>query len=389
MFSKSNLKILLAALMVTYAASTTSPAAEPITLANVVAPPPVMPDEPLAKEFSLEQAVRYLDSSTLTWLKTKECVACHTMPPYLMARPAVESVSPSSPEIRRFFEAITETPEKAFPSYLPPDGRTSIVVVTATALAFNDRMSTNRLHPVTLKALDRMWGLQRADGGWDWPFRDVPPIKDAEHYGVTFAALGVAMAPEEYAQTDAARKGLDGIRKYLQSHPPTTLHERAMLLWISQSLDGILTEPEQTETLAELLAAQRPDGGWSMASLVENPNDSTHQTDAGKHARAEPNHGTEFLVFVGRNNLYKMPLSSDGYSTGFAMYVARQAGVPADDERLQQGVIWLKTHQRETGRWFTPSLGFHKQHLVSNAGTAYAILALEACGEVPEEKAAP
>jgi squalene-hopene/tetraprenyl-beta-curcumene cyclase len=56
--------------------------------------------------------------------------------------------------------------------------------------------------------------------------------------------------------------------------------------------------------------------------------------------------------------------------------------LPAADVRLQRGVTWLKQNQRESGRWFTPSQAWHTRHLISNAGTAYAVLALEACGEV-------
>lgn len=206
---------------------------DPVSLANVKEPPSITPDEPYAKEFSLERAARYLDTSALYWLKTKKCAACHTMAPYLIARPAVASVLAPAPEVRSFFEEITSTHEKAFPASLPADAKTSVVVVTATALAFNDRATTSKLSPLTRKALDRMLAAQRADGGWDWPFRDVPPIKDTEHYGVTFAALGIGVAPEDYAKAEPARKGLDGIRKYLKAHPPTTLHEKAMLLWVS------------------------------------------------------------------------------------------------------------------------------------------------------------
>jgi squalene-hopene/tetraprenyl-beta-curcumene cyclase len=156
-----------------------------------------------------------------------------------------------------------------------------------------------------------------------------------------------------------------------------------MVLWVAQLVEGVATEKKREQTLKDLLAAQRPDGGWSMASLVENPNDPKRQTDAGRQARAGKGHGTEFLAFVGRDNLYQMPLTSDGYATGLALYVARQAGVPPQDKRMRRGVAWLKSHQRVSGRWFTPSLGFHKQHLISNAGTAYAVLALQTCGEVP------
>ena len=37
--------------------------------------------------------------------------------------------------------------------------------------------------------------------------------------------------------------------------------------------------------------------------------------------------------------------ASDGYGTGFVVFIARRAGVPASDPRLARGVAWLKTHQ--------------------------------------------
>jgi squalene-hopene/tetraprenyl-beta-curcumene cyclase len=87
-------------------------------------------------------------------------------------------------------------------------------------------------------------------------------------------------------------------------------------------------------------------------------------------------------VYVGRDGVYHSTLESDGYATGFAVYVLRRAGVPAGDARVQRGISWLKTHQRQSGRWFTPSQAWHTQHLIANAGTAFAVLALDACGEI-------
>jgi hypothetical protein len=52
-------------------------------------------------------------------------------------------------------------------------------------------------------------------------------------------------------------------------------------------VEGVLTENERAQTLKDLLVAQRRDGGWSMASLVENPQDPKRQTAQGKHARGE------------------------------------------------------------------------------------------------------
>ena len=156
-----------------------------------------------------------------------------------------------------------------------------------------------------------------------------------------------------------------------------------MLLWAGLYVEDLLTPKEKEQTLSELKAAQRSDGGWSLASLVDNRNDPRRQTEAGRQARAEKGHGQEFLVYVGRDKVYRSSLASDGYATGLVMYVLRQAGVPAGDLRLRRGVAWLKGHQRESGRWFTPSQGWHTQHRIANAGTAFAILALHACGEIP------
>jgi squalene-hopene/tetraprenyl-beta-curcumene cyclase len=121
-----------------------------------------------------------------------------------------------------------------------------------------------------------------------------------------------------------------------------------------------------------------------MANLVDNTNGPRGQSDQAKQVRAEPGYGTVFRTFLGRRGeVFKSALTSDGYATGFAVYVARQAGVPREDEHLRRGVAWLKTHQCTSGRWFTPSQGPHGQHLIANAGTAYAVLALHACGEIP------
>jgi squalene-hopene/tetraprenyl-beta-curcumene cyclase len=243
---------------------------------------------------------------------------------------------------------------------------------------------TGKLHPRTRQELDRMWSLQRPDGGWEWPFRDTPPLKSDENLGAALAALGACVAPGNYSSSEAARKGLAGIRKFLKNHPARSLHQKAMVLWAGLHMEDLLASGEKEQTLLELEAAQRPDGGWSLASLVDNHYDPGRQTEDGRKARAEKGHGHEFLVYVGRDKVYKSSLASDGYATGLVIYVLRQAGVPADDARIRRGVAWLKSHQRESGRWFTPSQGWHTQHCIANAGTAFAVLALHACGEIPK-----
>jgi squalene-hopene/tetraprenyl-beta-curcumene cyclase len=133
-----------------------------------------------------------------------------------------------------------------------------------------------------------------------------------------------------------------------------------MLLWASLKVDGLMTKDEQAAAIKELRAKQHADGGWSLPSLGE-----WKRRDGSDNDRTAP---------------------SDGYATGLAVYVLRQAGVPANDKAMQHGVAWLKTNQRASGRWFTFSLNNDKAHYISNAGSAFAVLALKSCDALKDER---
>ncbi|MSR59746.1 MAG: squalene--hopene cyclase [Planctomycetaceae bacterium] len=347
-------------------------------------PAPAGVDEPLAREFSPELAAQYLDEFADHWAQARRCAACHTIPPYLMARPLLPRRGRTEADVRAFVERIVVERLEAEPM-LPVDAISAVSVQVATALAVNDRLTTGRLHPVTRAALDRMWTRQRDDGSWEWPFRDAPPIKIDEHYGVTFAAIGAGIAPDEYSETEAARAGLMKIRQYLKDHPAVSLHQQAMLVWASTHVEDLLTMDERMQVVSRLMAAQREDGGWSLANLVENISVDAPASRSLTDLKASPGYGVDFLIYAGRDGAYPAPLASDGYATGFVIFVARQTGVAADDPRLARGIAWLKSNQRASGRWFTHSLGPpHTLHYISNAGTAYAIMALDACGAMPK-----
>jgi len=334
--------------------SVASAGEEPLSLANVVPPEANRPDEPLRDEFSMDAAVRFLDAAALGWQKERKCFACHSDYAFLFTRPVVSWKAPAHDEIRSKLEHLAEHPREV--KY-----RVTEAVMAASVLAQNDALTTGELHPTTRKALDRMWTMQREDGGFDWMKYNQPPSEIDDHYGVTMAAIGVGAAPGGYAETPAAKAGLDKIRRYFRDHPPAHLHHRAMKLLASVHVDGIMTEPERRQVVDDLLALQKPDGGWGVVTLGD------WERSDGKPRDLE---------------------SSDGYGTGFAVYVLRQAGVPADDPRIQRGIAWLKTHQRASGRWFTRSMWKDRKHYLTHAGTAYAILALGACGELEADEEA-
>jgi squalene-hopene/tetraprenyl-beta-curcumene cyclase len=227
------------------------------------------------------------------------------------------------------------------------------VVATGVTLAINDALTTGRLHPMTRKALDRMWTVQQKNGAWTWLKCNWPPFEHDDYYGAVYAAVGVSLAPDGYAQGESAREGLGRLKEYFKKTPAPDLHHKTWLLWAALKIDGLMTKEEQQATVKELLAIQREDGGWSLPSFAD-----------WKGVHGKPNDRTR---------------PSDGYATGLAVYVLRQAGVPAKDEAMQRGVNWLKSNQRESGRWFTYSLNSDKTHYITNAGTSFAVLALKAC----------
>jgi squalene-hopene/tetraprenyl-beta-curcumene cyclase len=196
-----------------------------------------------------------------------------------------------------------------------------------------------------------MWTIQNADGAWDWNKHDLPPLEYDEYFGAVFGAMGVGFAPEGYAQSDGARAGLLKLRRYFAENPPPNLHHKAWLLFASLRLEGVMTKPQRDQTIGDLLALQRDDGGWNLPSL-------------GPWNRLD-----------GSPNDVRGP--SDGYATGFVVYLLRQTGMPAEEKPFQRGVQWLRTNQRESGRWFTRSLNADRGHYLTNAGTAFALLALE------------
>lgn len=307
---------------------------------------PATADEPLVKEFSLERAARSLDASALDWKQRSRpwvavgCSQCHANLMYLVARPLLAQIVPPPPDVRAQFESLAE--RGGGMSYA------TAATVVGVPLAFHDRQTTGKLHPQTRKMLDLMLSRQRADGSWtNVGGGRNPVINDYEE--TMLAALGIVNAPEGYAQTAAAQKALDGIRKYIKGRPAKKLYEKGMLLWAARHVEGLMTDAERDRAVAELLDRQNADGGWALERLT----------------------------------LGSDKKDSDGYGTGFVVFVARQAGVRADDARLQKGIVWLKSNQRESGRWFTQSPGGGKQNLHSNAGTAFAVLALHACGAVP------
>jgi squalene-hopene/tetraprenyl-beta-curcumene cyclase len=321
-----------------------SQAAETVVAADAG---PNLADEPVRKEFSLAAATDFLDAASADWWQSRQCFTCHTNYSYLLARPGLKKPLPDALNVRQQLEDLVEK------RWVDKGPRWDAeVVMSGAILAQHDAATTGKLHPTTRKALDRMWTVQRADGGFNWLKCNWPPMESDDHYGATVALIGVGAAPDKYALTPQAAAGILRLKEYLTANPPPTIHHKLMVLWAASYHPGLVSEEQRKAWLDEVSQLQRPDGGWNVASLGNWKRDDDSAQDL---------------------------TTSDGYATGLIIYVLRRSGRAADDARIVRAIDWLKANQRESGRWFTRSLFKNNKHYLSHAGTAMAVLALTSC----------
>jgi squalene-hopene/tetraprenyl-beta-curcumene cyclase len=360
---------------------------------RAVKTPTYDPKEPIAARMSLARSVEYLDNMAAFWMERKDvkatsgqtglevltsCGSCHTNHTYLMVRPLLTKAFPKSEmeETRRWLERrmkIFDRLRRNGTMFYEDDGLVGYsaleFVSIATALVFYDAQTMGTLQPGTRAALTKMWALQNGSGDWNQldscASMSFPVVEFDGYYGATLAALATGIAPEDYAKSDEAKAGLAKLRRFFKNNPPPNLHHKAMLMWASLRTEGLMTPEERSATIKGLLKLQRDDGGWSMSNFNRMSEYSRGRFD-------DP--------------------ASDGYATGFFIYVLRQAGVSASSPEIVRGINWLKTHQRQSGSWFTAHrLGHNRTEgglgtrglSVLNLGTAFAVMALKSCEEAP------
>ena len=188
---------------------------------------------------------------------------------------------------------------------------------------------------------------QLPDGRW-WNFDGHirPPI-DSSDIQVTAMAIRALQAYAPKTQLATYRLAVRRAGDWLSTTQPRTTEDRAFqllgLAWTGRHKDAI------RKSARELLAQQRPDGGWAQLSS----------------------------------------LTSDAYGTGQSLIALKEAGaIDIKDPVYQRGIHFLLTSQMEDGSWFVKSRSipimpyfesdFPHSHdqFISAAATNWATLAL-------------
>jgi len=346
------------------------------------------PETKMASSWDQKAAAAYLDQREDWWMDWSKaardhetfCVSCHTVVPYALSRPALRNVlveeAPSVNERRlldnvkkrvrlwREVEPFYSDAERG--AYKTAESRGTESILNALILASNEAQNSE-LSNDALEALKNMWAEQQIKGSkkgaWLWLRFDNEPWEadDSDYYGATLAAIAAGTAPGNYRKRPEIQNNIEMMRDYLNREgaaQPT--FNRAVLLWASARLPGLLSPEQQRAIIREVLAKQQSDGGWNLASL------------AGAWKRRD---GTPQAA------------RSDGYATGLISFALQQAGIPPQNEQQKRALAWLATNQnKREGSWPAYSLNKNEAHHLSpdttrfmnDAATAYAVLALMA-----------
>lgn len=289
----------------------------------------------------------------------------------MLARPALTAAVGTPPAstldfFREQLQSLTAEPHDSLRKSTKP----AQVIYLAAGLAEWDRHVTGTLSPDTDKALRLMFAIQEDSGTWGtldcWP-----PYESDAYHEATVAAVAAATAPGwlsdvEAGSDDDLMARIARLRTYLHDTSPPHDYGRVLLLQASTRFPGLVDAAGTTEIAAMIERHQRDDGGWSIRSFATP--ESWGRGNRADKLRAEPD--------------FEAP-ASDGHMTGLAILALREAGVPADDDRIERGIAWLKANQRASGRWWTRSLNTDTWHFITYSGTTLPLLALQSCGALP------
>ena len=316
--------------------------------------------------FSWDQkaAAAYLDQRQSWWMEWPRaardhgtfCVSCHTAVPYALSRPALrKALAEEAPSVneRRLLDNVTKRVrlwKEVAPFYSDADrgayktaeSRGTESVLNALILASNEAQN-RELSNDARAAFDNMWAEQQVKGdkkgAWLWlRFGNEPwEADDSDFYGATLAAIAVGTSPGNYRARPEIQQNLNMLSGYLnRTSAAQPTFNRAVLLWASSRLPGLLKPEQQRAIIDEVLAKQEADGGWSLSSL------------AGAWKRQD---GTPQEV------------KSDGYATGLITFALQQAGTSPENLQYKRGIAWLSSNQNKTeGCWPAYSLNKNEEH---------------------------
>jgi HAMP domain-containing protein len=271
---------------------------------------------------TVNRAIEYLQTESAAWLKTRKCAACHHVPMPLWA--LSEAERQGYPIDKKFLADTTESllgskdrlmaskilPNPADPPDPRPQGRGLNMGLPFLAVAAQS-LSLKEGQKQSLKLIaEEIVKKQQADGSWEF-FATLrrPPINENQTTDAAWIIMSLQGEPGSDAP-ETQRAALSKAIAWLAARRSDS-HQDKVLKLLLAIRSG---KPRKTmqQTIDELLALQRADGGWSQ-TVPE--------------------------------------LKSDAFATGQTLYVLSLAGYSAKRPEIQRGIDFLVATQKPDGSW--------------------------------------
>jgi hypothetical protein len=291
-------------------------AGEPTAIPHAVAPA-----TPQQVHQTVGRAIGYLQTESATWLKQRKCAACHhvAMPLWALGEADRQGYAVDRKFVTDTAEATLGGPQQMMDSKLvsnpadPPDPRPmakgvnisavfmAVAVQSLPLLTEGQKQSAEAIAADTVKK-------QRDDGSWEF-FLSRPPINESQ----TTDAAWIIMALQGRQRINPSTSrgaALEKATAWLAgAKSADTLQDKVFKVLLAVRAGRPRAEVQPT--IDELLALQRPDGGWAQNA--------------------------------------DMP--SDAFATGQTLYALSLAGDTADRPEIRRAIDQLVATQKPDGSW--------------------------------------
>ncbi len=299
---------------------------EVLLSSRVLAQPPAALPAASAEQVqqAVDRAAKYLRAESASWLSTRKCAACHHAPLPLWALSEAErqGYAVDTQFVNDTIESFLGSHEKLLASRIfpnpadPPDprpqGRGLNMGLPMLVVAAQTRLSITDGQRQSLRSvMDEIITKQQADGSWEF-FATLrrPPINESQLTDVAWIIMAMSdpSSPDVPAEQ---RQALERAQAWFDATPSTELHQEKVLKLLIGLRRG-QSRAQLQAAIDQLLALQRPDGGWSQ-SVPDWP--------------------------------------SDSFATGQTLYVLSLLGYTAEQAEIHRGIDFLVATQLPDGSW--------------------------------------
>jgi ankyrin repeat protein len=297
---------------------------------------------------AIERSLPLLDRADVAFIKKAGCISCHNNSLVPMARAAARkngipvNEQVASSQLQTISDILAGNGERALQAIgLAGRGDTAGYILLGLAA---EKYPPNEITDTWARYLKN---LQQTDGHWRVQ-AGRPPLESSDIQGTATAMRSIQIYGPRSKQ-DEYRKAVQLAGRWLETAQPKTTEDRAFLLLGIHWNGG--NKQVMDRVAKDLLAEQRPDGGWAQLST----------------------------------------LASDAYATGQALFALSEShSLPVAAPAYQRGVQFLLKSQLADGSWhvrtrtlpvqpyFASDFPHGPDQFISAAATSWATMALAA-----------